>query len=422
MLSKLLAFIRTYDMVQPGDHVVCALSGGADSVALVYAMKLLQQKLEITVSAAHFNHRLRGEESDRDEQFVRSFCQRHDIDLAVGAGAVKPEKKGLEAAARNARYAFLNTLPGKLATAHTADDNAETVLMHLVRGTGLKGLGGIAPVRGALIRPMLGITREEVLAFLQEYSIPYVNDSSNSTDVFLRNRLRHGAFPLLRQENPKLAENLSAMALRMREEEALLDALAQEKQTQDIHQLRQMPQALRGRVLRNLMQQWGVPEPEGSHVALAEKLIFSRKPSASAAFPGGVTLTRSYDTLEKKSAGQTLQARQLPCPGTLEIPELALRIVCSVTDRPCNETNTFTVKPVGEMYIRSRAPGDTLRRKSGSKSLKALFIDRKIPAALRKCIPVLSDECGILGVYGFGADQDRLADTFPAVCISFEPL
>ena len=172
-------------MVDAGDHVICAVSGGADSVALLFAMYLLKEKLEIRLSAAHFNHRLRGEESDRDEAFVREFCGHYDIPLFVGSGEVKPGKKGLEAAARDARYAFLRQLPGKIATAHTADDNAETVLMRLIRGTGLKGLGAISPVRGNLIRPMLTVTRQDVLAFLEKERISYMTDSSNETDAFL---------------------------------------------------------------------------------------------------------------------------------------------------------------------------------------------------------------------------------------------
>ena len=182
MFESLLTMMRRYEMTQPGDRVVCAVSGGADSVALLFALYLLKEKLGITLEAAHFNHQLRGEESDRDEAFVRELCDRYDIPLHIGSAEVKAGKKGLEAAARDARYGFLCSLSGKSATAHTADDNAETVLMHLVRGTGLKGLGGIMPVNGNLIRPMLTVTRQEVLAFLEEYHVAYVTDSSNQTD------------------------------------------------------------------------------------------------------------------------------------------------------------------------------------------------------------------------------------------------
>ena len=148
MQNKLCSFLREQKMVEPGDRIICAVSGGADSVALLFALYLLKDKLEIQLEAAHFNHHLRGEESDRDEAFVKDLCDRYDIPLHLGGAEVKARKKGLEAAARDARYAFLKSLDGKIATAHTADDNAETVLMHLIRGTGLKGLGGIMPING----------------------------------------------------------------------------------------------------------------------------------------------------------------------------------------------------------------------------------------------------------------------------------
>ena len=129
MLNKLSAFLREWEMVQPGDTVIAAVSGGADSVALLFALYLLKEKLDITLEAAHFNHNLRGEESNRDEKFVRDLCDRYDIPLHTGSGNVVAGEKGLEAAARDARYAFLQSFKGKIATAHTADDNAETVLM-----------------------------------------------------------------------------------------------------------------------------------------------------------------------------------------------------------------------------------------------------------------------------------------------------
>ncbi len=123
MKNKLERFLREYRMVSPGDTVICALSGGADSVAMAFAFYLLKDKLDIHLEAAHFNHHLRGEESQRDEQFVRDFCHQFDIPLTVSSGQVVSGPKGLEAAAREARYAFLRSLPGKIATAHTADDN-----------------------------------------------------------------------------------------------------------------------------------------------------------------------------------------------------------------------------------------------------------------------------------------------------------
>ena len=134
---------------------------------------MLREKLDITVEAAHFNHHLRGEESDRDENHVRAFCEMRDIPLHLGGGQIVAGAKGLEAAAREARYAFLRSLNGTIATAHTADDNAETVLMHLLRGSGLRGLGGITPKTDRLIRPMLDVTREEVEAYVEDNWLRY---------------------------------------------------------------------------------------------------------------------------------------------------------------------------------------------------------------------------------------------------------
>ena len=421
MLNKVCAFIRSQKLIQPGDRVVCALSGGADSVALLWAMYLLQEKLEITLSAAHFNHNLRGEESDRDQAFCQQLCQRYDIPLYLGSAEVKPGEKGLEAAAREARYGFFAGLPGKIATAHTADDNAETVLMHMVRGTGLKGLGGISPIRGNIIRPMLTVTRQEVETFLQEYCLAHIEDSSNETDAFLRNRIRHHIMPLLQQENPSLSENLSQMALRLRQDEEILQSLAAED-FPDVAALRHMPQALRNRVLANFLEKSGVKEPESEHILLAESLVFSQKPSARANFPGGVVICRNYDRLEKAEETEMISPRLLDCPGSVELPQQGIRITCRAAEQQVFKFDRFTVYPQGKITVRSRQPGDTIRLQGGTKSLKDLMIDRKIPVAKRNKIPVICDEAGILGVWGIGANLERISGQGSAVEICFEEI
>ncbi len=422
MLNKLEQFLRQYEMLCPGDHVVCAVSGGADSVALLFGMYLLQDKLGITLSAAHFNHQLRGEESNRDERFVREFCVGYGIELSVGSGEVVPGKKGLEAAARDARYRFLTGLDGKIATAHTADDNAETVLMHLIRGTGLKGLGGITPVNGKLIRPMLGITRRDVLAFLEEYHLCYITDSSNETDVFLRNRIRHHVMPVLQQENPKLAENLSNMAQRLRLDEAALNELAINQSNVGVSRLRQMQPALRSRWIAAFLRQSGVPEPEAEHISLVEALIFSHKPSAKADLPGGIVIARNYDCLEKLTQEDVPGAVALQPDSEQELEQWGLKVRYGPAQEVVNTVASFTVCPVGQIVIRSRQPGDTMRLNGGTKELKKLFIDRKIPASRRNKIPVVVDDKGVLGVYGVGPNLDRAADELPAVQICFTQL
>ena len=400
MLNKLENFQRRYQMIEAGDHIICAVSGGADSMALLWAMYLLKEKLGIQLSAAHFNHHLRGAESDRDEAFVRDFCDGYGINLYLGSAEVTPDKKGLEAAARDARYAFLRTLPGKIATAHTADDNAETVLMHLVRGTGLKGLGGITPVRGSIIRPMLGITRAEVEDFLSEYHVGHITDSSNETDTFLRNRIRHHVMPRLTGENPRLAENLSAMALRLRQDEEVLSNLASACPISVATLRLEMP-AVRMRVLEQFLKNCGVREPEAQHIALAEALVFSDNPSARGNFPGGITIGRNYDTLE------IIPAEAAP----------ALSLTCSPASEIINTADVFTVVSVGEVYIRTRRSGDTIRLSGGTKSIKKLFIDRKIPAAQRSSVPIVCDDAGIIGIPGIGVNLDRAATALPATRI-----
>lgn len=404
MLNKLETFLRQYQMIARGDHIICAVSGGADSMALLFAMYLLKEKLGIDLSAAHFNHHLRGQESDRDEQFVKNFCDGYGIPLHLGSGEIVPGNKGLEAAARDARYAFLCSLPGTIATAHTADDNAETVLMHLVRGTGLKGLGAIAPINGRVIRPMLGITRAEVEAFLEEYHVEHITDSSNDTDAFLRNRLRHHVMPLLTKENPKLAENLSAMALRLRQDEEALSQLAESGDILSVTALRAQSPAIRVRSLEQFLKKCGVRELEAQHIELAQALVFSDNPSARGSFPGGITVSRNYDTLEVLSGE----------------PQQNMRILCSPAHEIINTPEVFTVNPVGTVHIRARKSGDVMRLSGGSKSLKKLFIDRKIPAAYRDLVPVICDDAGIIGVYGIGVNLDRAATALPATQIQFQ--
>ena len=419
MLSKLLKQLRQYDMVSPGDRIICAVSGGADSIALLFGMYLLREKLGITLSAVHFNHRLRGEESDRDERFVRQFCDRYDIALEVGSAQVVPGKKGLEAAAREARYHFFATLGGKIATAHTADDNAETILMHLVRGTGLKGLGGISPVNGNIIRPMLTVNRQEVMAFLEEYCLSFVEDSSNAGDDFLRNRLRHRVMPLLKEENPRFAQSVSQMAMELRKDAA---ALEMEGPMPTVEELRTLPDALRSRIISRFLKENGIFEPERSHIYAVDALIFSEKPSARADLPGGVTVGRNYDRLVVLQNTDTPESVTLQPGDRVELPQWGLRVSYVCAEQIVNTKDVFTVDADGPVVLRTRQAGDNIRLNVGTCTLKKLFIDRKIPAHQRSTIPVLADDRGVLGVWGIGANVDRLAIQLPAMQIRLELL
>ena len=416
MLNKLRAFLKEQALLSPGDSVIAAVSGGADSVAMLFALYLLRDELGVTLEAAHFNHHLRGAESDRDEAFVTDFCGRYDIPLHLGSGRIVPGKKGLEAAARDARYAFLRRLPGKVATAHTADDNAETVLMRLIRGTGLKGLGAIAPVSGNVIRPMLTVTRDDVEAFLEEYALPHVEDSSNGTDDFLRNRIRHGILPLMRAENPRIGENLSAMALLLRQDEACLQAMIPEEQMPDVSRLKAMEPALRRRALERFLKAQGVREPEQIHILQAEQLLYHWNPSAAMQFPGGVTIGRQYDRLVRLECAPELPETRLSVPGETCIG--GKRFVSEYATDLEEQPDSVLVCPVGALTVRSRRSGDIMRLPGGTRSLKKMYIDRKIPASQRAAVPVLADDRGVLAVFGIGTDIRFHPDSLPAVRIT----
>lgn len=416
MIETIRRFCREQALLSPGQRVICALSGGADSVALLWAMYLLRESWHLELSAAHFNHGLRGAESDRDEEFVRSLCRQYDIPLQVGRGSVQPGKKGVEDAARRARYAFLESLDPQavIATAHTADDNAETVLMHLLRGSGLRGLGGIAPRRGRIIRPMLEVTRQEVMEFLTQWHLPHVEDSSNASDLFLRNRIRREIMPVLARENPSFSRRCGITARQLRQDAACLDRLARQRYGQMVGPrglhcptLLAQESAVSSRVLELFCREMGVLEMDFDQISKAFALAASSKPSAWARFSGGVILERRYEYLTRRESVQKPEPVALPVPGTarfgpwnvearigkkIAATPLAFSVPCATID-----TN---------LLLRARAPGDSLRLPGGAKSLRQLLIDRKIPAAQRDLLPVVTCGGKILGVAGIGANAD----------------
>ena len=267
---------------------------------------------------------------------------------------------------------------------------------------------------------MLNCTRQQVIAFLEEYHVPFVEDSSNESDTFLRNRLRHHVMPLLKQENPCLAENVSRMAMELREDEAALSEMAAFEELPPVSELRNLSVSVRSRMLERFLKQNGVKEPEREHILLAESLVFSDKPSASGQFPGNVTLCRNYDRLEIARPVAAPETVFLPVDGEALWEAMNLRVCCCPAQEIINTETVFTVRCSGMLMLRSRQSGDEMRLSGGTKSLKKLFIDRKIPAFLRQRMPVVVDETGIVGVYGIGADRGRKADALPALQIHFE--
>lgn len=432
MRNKVLAWCREQALFAPGAQVVCAVSGGADSTAMLHCLFSLQSELGITVSAAHYNHHLRGAEADRDENFVRELCKGLGIALRVSGGDVAAHAartgESVEEAARHLRYAFLESLDGVIATAHTADDNLETVLLNLTRGTSLRGLCGIPPRRGRIVRPMLCLTRGEIEAYLSENALPHVEDSTNAAPDALRNRIRQEVVPLLRRENPSLSQTVLRGSLLLRQDEAYLEQAAETllraAQTDggwSCAVLRGQPKALQSRAVRMLLRRISAPKLTSAHIGAVCALITSADPSARVSLPGGFTAERRYDCLRlSRGARQSgWEPVRLKPDGSVELPELGLRIRCRIVQRleksqeNRNSTSTFACRCAmmepAELLARPRAEADAIRLPGGRRTLKRLMIDRKIPAAQRDRLPVIADENGILAVYGIGTDVTRAA-------------
>ncbi len=438
--SGVLSAIREFDMIQPGDRVLVCLSGGADSVCLLSVLSELSDELDLELFAAHYNHRLRGDESDGDEEFCAALCRGLGVPLFVGSGDVRLEaerrSQGIEECARDMRYEFFYetaaSLGGaKIATAHNAEDNLETVLMRIARGTGLKGLCGIPPVRGEIIRPLLYVKRAEIETYLRVNGIPHREDSSNETDDYFRNVIRHRVIPALRESSLDPAASAANMTRLLREDESFLDSLSEkylnEHPELSASDLASQPFSLSSRVIRKAAGS----ELSFSHVEAVLKLLKSPDPSASLDLPG-LIVRREYDRLVFGRAESSTfepfmilpgEARKIPEAGRIvraELIESAGEIHKSFTDLVFKSESVC-----GNMLIRPRKTGDYIRLSSGSgqKSLKKLFIDRKIPAHLRSSVPVVCDDAGVLGVCGIGTDvRSRAQKGDRVIKISFEDI
>lgn len=224
MDSKIKEAIAKYNMLQREDTIITGVSGGADSMCLLHFLCVLQQEYKLNIIAAHVNHHLRAEESDRDETFVRTWCNAHGVPLSVFQadiyGMAKERGESIELCARQVRYMFFDSLAkqhdGKIATAHTLSDSIETMLFHLARGTGIKGMCGIPPVRGNIIRPLILLTGKQTRDYCKTHGVAYVVDSSNQEDTYTRNRLRHYVVPVLAQINPEFEQAAMAFADQLR--------------------------------------------------------------------------------------------------------------------------------------------------------------------------------------------------------------
>lgn len=444
MLKSMETYIRELSLIPRGSHVLCAVSGGADSICLLHALYHLREQLPFTLSAAHYNHQLRGEESCRDAQFVEQFValccgpQRmkdgsllQPVRLYTGQGDVAAQAKlrgmGLEETAREMRYSFLQQTAQEagadlIATAHTANDNAETILFHLARGSGLRGLGGIAPRRDNLIRPLLTTTRREVEDYLFHYALPHMEDSSNQDDSYTRNRIRHQVIPVLEDISPGFLSRMTQTAALLRSDEAFLTNQAQElagkaRREEDglsiqAALLAQAPAPIAFRTIRLLLGQlWDGDQNCGStHLTAIWNLCREDDPSAQVHLPHSCTARRCYDRLLLvPSLGPIpLQPGLLPLPGTLETGVWLITCQAQTYEGQPQDPWDFWLsrQSAALLSVRPRRTGDRLTPPGRlGKSVKKWMIQEKLPRFQRDALPVF--ECGgaVAAVAGLGPDR-----------------
>lgn len=416
-----------FGLIPPGSGVLCALSGGADSMYLLCRLLEGREKYGWRVGAAHLNHGLR-DAARRDEEFVRSWCGARGVPLAVGREDVsafaREEGLSLEEAGRILRYRFLEDAARReglelIATGHHAGDNAETVLMNLIRGCGLNGLTGIPERRGNIVRPMLEVSRTEIEGYLTAHNIPHVEDETNTDPAYTRNKVRHQLLPLLEELNPRAAAHIAAAARRLREDEALLSAQAAPllEEALDIPDglalpvrvLRDSPRPLALRCCAGALDRAGL-EGGAAHLERILELALGEDPSARLHIPGG-SVRRQYELMvfspgpdpeppapaelrdgENRWGSWSITCRQAVCPAKAYIGPWE-----------------FYLRP-GAYLIRPRREGDKLTLgKRPEKTVKKLMIEGRVPACRRELVPVLAAGERAAALGGFGPDRACLA-------------
>jgi tRNA(Ile)-lysidine synthase len=461
LASRVLAAIRRHQLIASDASVVAAVSGGADSVAMVHVLAELAKAGALRLAGlAHLNHQLRASDSDRDEAFCRALADGcgvpFDVERYDVASIAARPGRSLEEAAREVRYAFLERARLRLgadlvAVAHTLDDQAETVLLRLLSGAGTRGLGAMRPRRDTIVRPLLDIRRHQLRAYLARREVPFVEDASNVDRTRRRNRLRHDVIPhLVAAEGEAAIEALARVATIAQADEAALSALTDEAARRvivtadavalDAARLAAEPLALRRRLIARVAQQWtGRPASFRQIDALVrflERGSVGRVPLAG----GRMELSPDGRVLFSRGQPQSVGppswhtwSYALAVPGELEIPEAAgvLRVMPGAADASSSPGTGLTVQLKSEVVgasvvVRPWKPGDRVRLPYGwgRKKVQDIFVDRKVPRAERHAIPLVVAENGqILWVPGHAVAGGAAAGpaTKSVVVLSFEP-
>jgi tRNA(Ile)-lysidine synthase len=455
MLDQVKKTIKQYRMLTPGDRVLVAVSGGVDSVVLLYALRELQKSEKLSLAVAHFDHAMRTD-SAADAEFVkklaRSLKLRYYSERADVPAYAKAQKLSLEVAARTLRYQFFERIAKahdfkKIALGHTLNDQAETLLMRLLRGAGIEGLSGIPPVRpsGELtyIRPLIECTRDQIVAFAQAHKLSWREDPTNYDTTIMRNKIRHELIPILKEYNPKVLEALgrtarllaqAAYVLDCQAEQALATLIASESAqglALDLKDLMAMPEYLQALVLRRAIARVNpLCEPEAAHIEALLRWI-SRRGAGELHLPAGVRVLRRHSHLivtARPAAPPKCFEYLLTVPGETTLSEIGWRFVIRSLHPHPRPYLTLTLSVYGEgtgevrgralldadkiqgsLVVRNRRPGDRIRLRSGTKKLQDFFTDKKIPREQRDAIPLICDENALIWIVGEAVHEDYRA-------------
>jgi len=436
-------FIRERDLLRHGDRLLVALSGGPDSTCLLLVLAALRRSLGIELTAAYFDHRLRGPTaSAREERFARELAGRLAVPVVVGAGDVRAHAKAgglsIEQAARELRYRFLAQAAhaadcGAVATGHTKDDQAETVLLHVVRGSGLAGLAGMAPSAGwpvaveegtpapRLVRPLLALSRADSEACCREAGIEPLQDPSNQSRAHLRNRVRHELLPLLRQYNPRVDDALVRLAGSAAQDDAFIEAQARaaltsiaratpEGQTLSRSGLHALPPALQSRAIRLALAELGVTPSERQLLAVLR--AGGGAAGAQLDLPRGLRVEVQHDELLLSTGREAHWALpdgqvELPVPGWTAFGPWRLRagLIDVEGEAPPAEPLVAWLDAEaagGRLVVRRRRPGDRFQPLGmrSPKKLQDFFVDAHLPRSARNAVPLVCVGERILWVVG----------------------
>jgi tRNA(Ile)-lysidine synthase len=435
MLSRVKKTIEKYGMLFPGDRVVVGVSGGADSIGLLHALLELEEySPELVV--AHLNHGIRGKEAQRDALFVKRAAEslglKFELGKADAPGYKKEKKLSLEEAARILRYEFFEKTrrkfgADKIATAHTLDDQAETVLMRLIRGSGAKGLSGIPPVsRGVIIRPLIETPRPEIEKYLESKGIAWIEDSTNKLRTMQRNRIRLDLLPGLEAYNPRIKETLSRTSDILRVEEDYIQREAEKnfgpvftpgggELRGDLKKFGRLHQALRLSMLRLAVDDLNksIKNIASLHLLSADEFLMSDSASGEVEFPDEIVIAKGYDSflVTTRTGLEHKFSYVIGSPGKWKFPEFGVdikEVPAKSLEKEREDVAYFDArKVVFPLEVRSPRPGDRFipLGMKDEKKLKNFFVDEKIPRFERYRTPIFTSRGEIFWVGGMRIDE-----------------